>query len=106
MDQEDHGVTPTQTTFLIYAKIIGCDDCPWMDLPKRDWKGDEDLMVHNYALAVRNIVQDHPERWPIIRTPFLALTKEAPDMITEYRSAQRIARKKASPNATKWIARR
>lgn len=98
-------MTPTQTTFLIYCKIIGCDDDPWMDLPKRDWKGDDDLMVHNYGLAVRNVIQDFPERWSIIRTPFLALTKEAPDMITEYRSAQRIARLKKTDWSTKWMAR-
>ena len=85
-------MTPVQSNFMVHAKLIGVEDCKWMNLLARDWKGDDDLMIANYALAVRNIVQDHPDRWPIIRTPFLALTKEEPDAWPIYRSAQRIAR--------------
>ena len=88
---------------MVHAKLIGVEDCPWMNLLERDWKGDEDLMVLNYVLAVRNVVQDHPALWAIIRTPFLALAKEDPSYRGGYRSSQRAARNGEAK--TKWRAR-
>ena len=96
-------MTPVETNFMVHAKLIGVEECPWMELLKRadEFARDPDLMIANYAMAVRNIVQDHPERWAIIRTPFLALVKADPAARPSYRSDQRMARI-GTDAKTKW----
>lgn len=94
-------MTPIETNFMVHAKLIGVEDCPWANLPARaeEFAANPELMIGNYALIVRNVIQDHPERWPMIRSPFLALLKEWPVLRPAYRSAQRVVSKGA---ATKW----